>query len=408
MCDLLDNSIALAYAIGAYSTENHQDTHGHIKHGISATNILKSAKGLFDASAEPISERQKRFISPQLHYAEPITISRSKNSVGNNIALPLTVTTSEVHSWTYDVTDDFIKKMQHYDIKLLTGKTGYTKAVAMAMGYIALPNTAKNAAPDDPIIIGFKGTQGGLIASPIMGVLGYSTPEWETNMNGFSTVTIEKYGISGAIHRGFFETYKSMHQEITDILLEHPHLKERKIYIVGHSLGAALASICAMILKTNINFIARYGCPNIFLYALACPAIGDSNLMKIFNTVVPQTTREAYYINGDPVRKTVFKYTHYEAIDLQKTLLKHRIQVFSNKDYHFFETIRYLKALGNLEHKNYRPLITCKADAADFCNGSKSRTGTYTFSGNPYYTDGPVAITGHRYFSAKELTSGGK
>jgi triacylglycerol lipase len=84
------------------------------------------------------------------------------------------------------------------------------------------------------------------------------------------------------VHQGFLNTYLDFKNKI---LLALDKLKPKKIYISGHSLGAALACITSLDVESN----------NVYLFA--CPRVGNEEFAKktehVFNVqnladVIPQ------------------------------------------------------------------------------------------------------------------------
>lgn len=64
----------------------------------------------------------------------------------------------------------------------------------------------------------------------------------------------------GPIHSGFMKAYSSVGRDIVDLLAEH-QTKDKKLYVTGHSLGGALATIAA----TDIapDQVYTYGSPRV-------------------------------------------------------------------------------------------------------------------------------------------------
>jgi predicted lipase len=102
---------------------------------------------------------------------------------------------------------------------------------------------------DENIIVAFRGTEGDNIF------------DWWTDLK-FRKRTIPN--VPGRWHRGFIA---ATHQLTLQILSRiHADHDKRKVYITGHSMGAAMAGIFAvylvkMDLYKNIRGIALFGCP---------------------------------------------------------------------------------------------------------------------------------------------------
>ncbi|KAG5474080.1 hypothetical protein CUR178_04191 [Leishmania enriettii] len=63
-----------------------------------------------------------------------------------------------------------------------------------------------------------------------------------------------------------------------------------RIYVTGHSLGGALASLCAYTLRRMLLFI-RYPEPDLVVYTFGQPRIGNSVFKQYYNRAVPCTFR---------------------------------------------------------------------------------------------------------------------
>jgi triacylglycerol lipase len=71
-----------------------------------------------------------------------------------------------------------------------------------------------------------------------------------------------KYPNGGMVHRGFYEAARSVLNPINRVILSLP--TPRRIIFTGHSLGAALALICADLLPLNPGAVYLFGCPRVF------------------------------------------------------------------------------------------------------------------------------------------------
>lgn len=94
---------------------------------------------------------------------------------------------------------------------------------------------------------------------------------WETNCTCCGFVPLEESGNGATCHRGIFEMYKDLHGKMRGHFLNlfSPNNTEvKEILIGGHSLGGALAQLCAFhIAKFNRNIcitVATLGAPKIF------------------------------------------------------------------------------------------------------------------------------------------------
>ncbi|WP_415752764.1 lipase family protein [Paenibacillus forsythiae] len=86
-------------------------------------------------------------------------------------------------------------------------------------------------------------------------------------------------------HRGFTDIYSSARRGIINALERSSQGKT--LYITGHSLGAALATLCAMDIAANTD----YRSPNLFTFG--SPRVGDPAFAKAFTRYVRSSFRIA-------------------------------------------------------------------------------------------------------------------
>lgn len=117
--------------------------------------------------------------------------------------------------------------------------------------------------------------------------------DWKTNLDKSLLINYLNYDMY-SIHKGYYKRYISISNKI------HNYLKKKEfneLYVCGHSLGGALASICCFDLVIN-NIIKN---KKISCITFGSPRIGDTNFTKIYNKNNIQTYR--IVLSGDPVPK---------------------------------------------------------------------------------------------------------
>jgi len=117
--------------------------------------------------------------------------------------------------------------------------------------------------------------------------------DWKTNLDKSLITNLHNYDMY-SIHTGYYKRYISISDKI------HNYLKKKEfdeLYVCGHSLGGALATICCFDLVIN-NIIKN---KKISCITFGSPRIGDTNLTKIYNKNNIQTYR--IVLSGDPVPK---------------------------------------------------------------------------------------------------------
>lgn len=76
---------------------------------------------------------------------------------------------------------------------------------------------------------------------------------------------------SSKIHKGFYKAYRSVQKTIFNELENHHRYD--KVIVTGHSLGGALATICAIDLKLNFRYALET--PDVELFTFGSPRVGN-------------------------------------------------------------------------------------------------------------------------------------
>lgn len=85
--------------------------------------------------------------------------------------------------------------------------------------------------------------------------------------------------IQGEVHKGFASAYASVEKEIENQI---KILKDIPLYITGHSLGAALATVCTQRLEHTLAFQDRIAA----CYTFGSPRVGDSHFDMEFKAPI--------------------------------------------------------------------------------------------------------------------------
>lgn len=96
------------------------------------------------------------------------------------------------------------------------------------------------------------------------------------------------------VHAGFLKCYKSVRNQILAYLAKNKH-DIYKITVDGHSLGGALATLCAIDVAYNFPLI------RLCVYTSGSPKVGNKAFAISYNKRVPYTTRT--YVRSDVVPK---------------------------------------------------------------------------------------------------------
>jgi pimeloyl-ACP methyl ester carboxylesterase len=112
---------------------------------------------------------------------------------------------------------------------------------------------------------------------------------WSVNYGGQTTTVLA--------HSGFLQTYLTVQANVRQWVQSQFQSGTRPtgIWVVGHSLGGALANLCALDLAAFLG--ATYPVPKLMTFG--CPYVGDQAFATLFNTAVPAATRFA--LTWDPV-----------------------------------------------------------------------------------------------------------
>ncbi|WP_438351098.1 lipase family protein [Paenibacillus sp. FA6] len=151
------------------------------------------------------------------------------------------------------------------------------------------------------IIIAFRGTS--------------STTNWISNV--IASQKNFKYIKEDCLtHRGFTDIYSSTRIGIISALTRLS--PDKALYITGHSLGGALATLCAVDIAANTT----YSSPNLFTYG--APRVGDPDFTRAFTQYVRNSYRVANlfdvvthappFIYKLPKREKKYYYSHIQTL----------------------------------------------------------------------------------------------
>ena len=175
---------------------------------------------------------------------------------------------------------------------------------------------------DDVLLITFRGT-----ASP---------QGWKTDF-AFRKKTIP-YGNANSpirVHSGFLRAYKA--PGVRDSILRAVGPGIRSVKITGHSLGAALAVLCAV--DIQYNFPRR----DIEVVLFGCPRVGNQAFVRSYNQRVNKTVRVE---NGnDIVTRLPFSCMGFRHVGARLHIGCLRLPFFLCREDHY--PVRYLEGLIN-------------------------------------------------------------
>ncbi|WP_342546800.1 lipase family protein [Paenibacillus sp. FSL P2-0089] len=142
-----------------------------------------------------------------------------------------------------------------------------------------------------------------------------STNDWLSNMNAAQKKF--KYIQEPCMtHRGFTDIYASARDAILSVL--GTLSPEKTLYVTGHSLGGALATLCALDVAANSAFTTPR------LYTYGSPRVGDPDFANAFSRYVRSSYRYANLFDVTtyvpptvyklPKQKTKYYYTHVQTL----------------------------------------------------------------------------------------------
>ncbi|WP_308638006.1 lipase family protein [Paenibacillus silvisoli] len=117
----------------------------------------------------------------------------------------------------------------------------------------------------------------------ILAFRGTSSPtDWVTDMIA-QQVAFKPVKNGGYAHRGFAEVYMSARDQIFRLLDQVP--KDKPLFVTGHSLGGALATLASLDIAANRKPAA------LLTYTFGAPRTGDPVFVRTYNATVPITFR---------------------------------------------------------------------------------------------------------------------
>jgi hypothetical protein len=154
---------------------------------------------------------------------------------------------------------------------------GFTEITPLAAGSLS----GYIVSADDVSVIAFCGTD--------------NAGDWLVNLELTSVQTAQGY-----LHQGFLQAYKSLKPQIMKVLAER---EPQHLWITGHSLGGALALVCAFDLvayrKRSLDGLMTFG----------QPMVADQKLAAYLDDLL--LGRYAHYVNGeDIVPRVPPRYAH--------------------------------------------------------------------------------------------------
>ena len=127
------------------------------------------------------------------------------------------------------------------------------------------------------------------------------------------------------VHSGFIKAYKSVRDQISHIVkaILPICMQEPKIFISGHSLGGAIALLCAIDIQYNFNIEP-------YTFTFGQPRVGNAEFAK---STVKRLFNYFRFVNGDDTVTMFPKLGYYHCPKLVEIGNKSKWKLFSFEDH---------------------------------------------------------------------------
>jgi len=122
------------------------------------------------------------------------------------------------------------------------------------------------------IIVAFRGTEGP-----------QAVRDWLTNVQHLMRKAPDSWGTNLGVHKGFYNALSTVYQSVRNRVRE-TRTNNQKVFITGHSLGGALATLCAFRLQ-KVGDVDVDG-----VYTFSAPRVGDLNFANEYNDILRSKT----------------------------------------------------------------------------------------------------------------------
>lgn len=113
--------------------------------------------------------------------------------------------------------------------------------------------------------------------------------DWHDNFTFQKCETLFPPGYQVNVHTGFMKQYDTVSSYLKQQVIKHMDNMQCKLLICGHSLGGALASLCAVDMQTF--FLTTH---DITCVTWGSPRVGGRAWARLFNNMVPDSLRYVY------------------------------------------------------------------------------------------------------------------
>jgi len=129
--------------------------------------------------------------------------------------------------------------------------------------------------------------------------------DWIVTDSDTAMVTVGDFGAEVDVHRGFYRAFIAVADDI-ESALQAPLADGRHLWITGHSMGGALATLA-------VPWLCARGVPVSGAYTFGTPMVGGVRLSNLFRSL-PVDRFHRYVQEGDPVPGLPPEPTNYEHV----------------------------------------------------------------------------------------------
>lgn len=97
------------------------------------------------------------------------------------------------------------------------------------------------------------------------------------------------------VHRGFVDVYSTVAERIINCISHLLESGPRPVLLTGHSLGAALATLCSLDLRASLGLTET----NVLVSTFGSPRVGNFNFGELYDRYIPIHWR--FTVNSDPI-----------------------------------------------------------------------------------------------------------
>jgi triacylglycerol lipase len=192
------------------------------------------------------------------------------------------------------------------------------------------------------VLVVFRGTEGVT-----------AIKDWITNSKHLMLDAPDDWG-NVKLHNGFYNALSQVYQGVRSEVRSR-RTNNQKVFLTGHSLGGALATICAY------RFQKVGGVPVAGVYVFGAPRVGDIGFANAYNNLLKDKT---------------FRWV--KNLDFASTLPDYAPPPLPTTRYYNVGSLNFIKANGNIEmdHVEFEPVgipSTSDHDMANYCRTMHAR-----------------------------------